>query len=278
MSGAQGPDGRRRLGAFARAAGLLAAAAAAALLVSYGWRAWSPGWRAARSHGAVGPAPASVGRPFDRGERASYRIRWRVGSGDGLAAGQAAFDASNNGGSRYLSLDVETAAWAASLYDVHGRIESWTDEGLSPSRQDHHLRQGRRATDRTTRFDWPSRTFTVGNGTPLPLPANARDGLSAWFYMRTLPLAAGYRVRVPVVEAGHIYDVDARVDRVERVSLGGREVEAFRMALGVESDSGLRVARAVVWLSTDARRVPLALELETSLGSFRAELDAYERR
>jgi hypothetical protein len=38
------------------------------------------------------------------------------------------------------------------------------------------------------------------------------------------------------------------------------------------------VLRAVVWLSTDARRVPLALEFETSLGSFRAELDTYERR
>jgi hypothetical protein len=259
--------------------GVPAVAVVAAAVVWLGWQAWSREWRVAEPGRTSGSAAQSGAYPFDRGERASYRVTWRVGSSGGLAAGRAVFDASGGGSSRYFSLDVETAAWAASLYEVRGRIESWTDAGLLPSRQEQHLRQGRRPTDRTTRFDWPARTFTVGDSRPLPLPPNARDGLSAWFYTRTLPLSAGYRVRVPVVEAGRTYNVDARIDRVERISLDGREAEAFRMALGVESAPDRReVARAVVWLSTDARRVPLALEFETSLGPFRAELDAYDRR
>jgi hypothetical protein len=121
--------------------------------------------------------------------------------------------------------------------------------------------------------------FSVGDGRPLPLPEAARDGLSAWFHARTLPLGAGYAASFPVVEGGRAYAVAVRVDRVERLQLGGREVEAFRLALCVESASDRReVARAVAWFSTDERRVPLALDLQTSLGSFRAELDAYERR
>ncbi len=82
-----------------------------------------------------------------------------------------------------------------------------------------------------------------------------------------------------MVEAGGAYDVDARVERVERITIGGREVEAFRLALVVAraSDRG-EIARAVAWVSADARRVPLAVDLDTSLGSFRLELDAYQRR
>ncbi len=277
MSGAEEPDGaRRHFRARYRALGALAAVAVAAW---YGWQAWS-GHRAAADPGRrTGSAIQSGAHPLDRGERASYRVTWRVGSGGGLAAGQAAFEASGGGPSRHFSLDLETATWAVNLFAASGRIESWTDADLRPSRQEQHLRRGRRATDRTTRFDWPSRTFTVGDGRPLPLPPDARDGLSAWFYTRTLPLSTGYRVRVPVVEAGRSYNVDARVDRVERIPLGGRETEAFRMALGVESASDRReVLRAVAWLSTDVRRVPLALEFETSLGLFRAELETYERR
>jgi hypothetical protein len=38
------------------------------------------------------------------------------------------------------------------------------------------------------------------------------------------------------------------------------------------------IARAVASVSADACRVPLAVDLETSLGSFRVELEAYERR
>jgi len=177
------------------------------------------------------------------------------------------------------TLDVATTGWAAAVYDVRGRIESWTAADLLPSRQAYHVREGRRVTDRTTRFDRSSRTFTVGDGEPRPLPPGGRDGLSGWFHARTLPLAAGYRARLSVVEAGGAYDVDAHVERVERITIGGREVEAFRLALVVAraSDRG-EIARAAAWVSTDARRVPLAVDLDTSLGSFRFELDAYQRR
>ena len=92
-------------------------------------------------------------------------------------------------------------------------------------------------------------------------------------------MAAGYRVRLSVVEAGRAYDVDAHVERVERITIGGRETEAFRLAVLVARPSGRgEVARAVAWVSADARRLPLAVDLDTSLGAFRLELAAYQRQ
>jgi hypothetical protein len=233
----------------------------------------------AASGAREGPSSGLNALPFDDGERAAYRVTWRVVEGGGMTAGRATFGAQSDGGSRHFTLDVETAAWLSGLYSVRGRIESWAGAGLLPSRQEQHLLEGQRETDRTTRFDQAARTFTSGDGPPVSLPPDARDGLSAWFHLRTLPLAAAWTVRFPVVEAGRIYDVGARVDRVERVSVGGRDVEAFRLEVRVESIADRReTARAVVWISTDRRRVPLVLDLETSLGPFRAELDAYEHR
>ena len=97
--------------------------------------------------------------------------------------------------------------------------------------------------------------------------------------MRTLPLTAGYGVRLSVIEAGRTYDVEPARRSRGADPIGGGEIEAFRLALLVAraSDRG-EIARAVAWVSADARRVPLAVDLETSLGSFRVELDAYQRR
>jgi len=253
-------------------------AAAVALLAWLGWRALARDPLAPGPGRAAEAAFAAVECPFDRGERASYRVTWRVGSADAVTAASAVLDASAGTESRHFALEITTTGWAAALYDLRGRIDSWTATDLLPSRQEYHVRQGRRVTDRTTRFDRSSRTFTVGDGEPRPLPPGARDGLSAWFYARTLPLAAGYRVRLAVVEGGDAYDIDTHVERVERVTIGGRAVEAFRLSLVLTraSDRG-EVARAVAWVSADARRMPLAVDLDTSRGSFRLELDASHR-
>lgn len=278
MSGGPEPGETRPRGALLAPIAISLAAVVLALLVGLGWRAWSRDARALGTDRLAGVAIAAGERPFDRGERTSYRVTWRVGPGDAVTAGSAAFDASGGTDSCYFALDVATAGWAAALYDVRGRIESWTGADLRPSRQEYHVREGRRATDRTTRFERSPGTFTVGDGEPKPLPPGARDGLSAWFHARTLPLAAGYRVRLSVVEAGRVYDVDAHVERVERITTGVGEIEAFRLALLVARASDrVEVARAVAWVSADARRLPLAVDLDTSLGAFRLELDAYRR-
>jgi hypothetical protein len=261
------------------AAGAVTAVMAVAALMIWCGRHGPSGGRYEAGGDRQGPPPAGGALPFDGVERAAYRLTWRVAAGGGMTAGRATLGAQLENGVRHFTLDVETAAWLAGLYNVRGRIESWAGTGTLPSRQEQHLREGLRPTDRTTRFDQAARTFTLGDGPPVSSPPDSRDGLSAWFHVRTLPLAAAYSVRFPVVEAGRIYDVGARVARRSHVSVGGRDVEAFQLDLRVDSVAERReIARAALWISADRRRVPLVLDVETSLGPVRAELDAYERR
>ncbi len=242
---------------------------------------WSPEAEAAVPRPEWPPPPDAGPLPFGRNEKAVYRVMWLSGAAVGLAAGQATFRASVGDGdgarSRHFVLDVETASWVARFFEARDRIETWTDVALLPSRQEQHLREGRRVVDRATRFDPSSRTLTVGDGPALPLPRGARDALSAFFYARTLPLSSGYTARFPVVEGGRSYLVDLVVEQVDRIVHGGRAVEAFRVRPRLSSRGDRRRAvQTTVWISTDGRRVPLLLEIETPFGSFRVELDRYE--
>jgi hypothetical protein len=226
------------------------------------------------------PDPGSV--PFKDGETLIYDVSWRSNAAMGMSAGTATFTAGRApvpgapGGSeaaRHLAIEIQTAPWVARFFEAHDRLETWTDERLVPVRQEQHLREGRRVVDRATRFDATARTLTVGDGPPLPWPRDARDGLSALFYVRTLPLAPGYTASFAVVEGGRRYAVAFSVDAVERVTVGGREVEAFRASPRLTPiGAGGRSVQSTIWIGTDSRRLPLRLDVETAFGSFRIAL------
>lgn len=250
---------------------------------------WTPDAEAAIPRPELPAPPAAGPLPFPSRERAVYRVMWLTGAAVGVAAGQATFTASTAGDAglplpsadavRHFAVEVETASWVARFFEARDRIETWTDASLLPVRQEQHLREGRRVVDRATRFDPATRSVTTGDGPALPLPRGARDGLSAFYYARALPLAAGYTARFPVVEGSRRYVVELTVERLERIAHAGGQVDAFRVSPRLSSSGGRAPSvRTTLWISADARRVPLVLEIETGFGSFRAELDRYDAR
>jgi hypothetical protein len=104
----------------------------------------------------------------------------------------------------------------------------------------------------------------------------ARDAIAALFYIRTLPLAPGTRVKFPVNEAGRNLVVELATDRIERVHAEGHDVDALRMTPTMQRRVEDRQPLvSTVWLSNDARRVPLVLELDAGFGHVRVELVSY---
>jgi hypothetical protein len=233
------------------------------------------------------PPPEPGPLPFAREETLVYDVAWRSSPAVGMSAGTATFTANRapvageggQGLACHLAVEVQTAAWVARFFEAHDRIETWADDRLVPIRQEQHLREGRRVVDRATRFDSPTRTLTVGDGPPLPWPREARDGITAFFYVRTLPLAPGYSTTFPLVEGGRRYRVDLTVGGVERITVAGRPVEAFRATPRLSSSGDVgRTVTSTIWIGTDARRLPLLLEVETAFGSFRIELQRESSR
>jgi hypothetical protein len=117
----------------------------------------------------------------------------------------------------------------------------------------------------------------LGDAVSLPMTSQARDAIAALFYARTLPLEAGVRYRVPVNEAGRNLVVEVAVTVREVIQVQGRSVDAIRLEPRIQRRVERRRAIvATLWLSTDARRVPLAFDVEAGFGRVRAELRSYE--
>jgi hypothetical protein len=110
----------------------------------------------------------------------------------------------------------------------------------------------------------------------LPLADEARDALTALYYVRTLQLAAGTIVSVPVNEAGSSLVLQVAAAEQETIEHRGRQTAVIR----VEPRLMRRIERRrpismTIWMSVDERRLPLRLILEAGFGRVRAELTEY---
>ena len=138
--------------------------------------------------------------------------------------------------------------------------------------------------ERIARFDRDAHLVRVGTGT-LETPADgvsralspeARDPLGAMYVVRTLPWDREDERRLLVSDLGMELSVDVRAGRVDRVQAEGRTQDARRLAVRMEYVTEHdKTPRATVWLSTDARRIPLVAEVETDAGVFRMALVQY---
>ena len=87
----------------------------------------------------------------------------------------------------------------------------------------------------------------------------------------------GDHYRFPVNEAGRNLIVELTVDGREMIRVQGRDVEAWRLTPRLQRRVEAREQlAATVWLSDDARRVPLALDLDAGFGHVRVELESYQ--
>jgi hypothetical protein len=100
--------------------------------------------------------------------------------------------------------------------------------------------------------------------------------MSALFYVRTLPLKTGERIRFPVNEGGRNLVAELTVDGLERITSLSKSVEAIRVTPEVRRRASDRQPlAATLWLSNDERHLPLVFDLRAGFGHVRVELVSY---
>ena len=241
---------------------------------------------------AAPPAPGPV--PFRAGERATYSVQWLTGPLD-LPAGTItlsveAANATDTGiggapPSWVFEANAETAPWVSRFFEARDRFRTSASADLMPLIHQRFLREGRRVVDRAFAYDHDGRHVRSADSAAsardsgtmaLPLAAHARDALTALWYVRSLPLAAGAAFEMPINEAGRNMTASVTVAAPETVDAAGGPQPAFR----VEPRLTTRVQRRqaidiTIWISADARRVPLAAEITAGFGRVRLKLVDY---
>jgi hypothetical protein len=184
-------------------------------------------------------------------------------------------------GADYLfRVDASTAPWMSRFYQAIVRLESATTAGLLPLAYREAIDEGTRRIDRELTFDLQRhnvRILSGGTSIVLPVRIGARDPISAFFYLRTLPLTEGARYAVPISDNGRPLLLDITVGPRERVVLDGRALEAWRVQPAISERIDRAPMRITAWLSADQRRVPLVVDVSAQFGTARIEMTGYSR-
>jgi hypothetical protein len=232
------------------------------------------------------PPPAPDAVPFSVGERATYDVRW-LGGGFGMSAGRATITVrrGEEPGGYELVARAETADWVRQFFDAQNEYTTVASSDLLPLRHSRREVQGRRDLTRVFTFDHAERSVRIQSGVAdggasvtLSIPPGTRDALTALYYARSVRLAPGDLVKVPLNDGGRNLILELRAAAEERITIGGRDVAALRLEPRViQRVARRRPLELTVWLSLDERRVPLRADVSAGFGRVRVELASYDR-
>lgn len=229
-----------------------------------------------------GPAlslPASPGAlPFAQGERLSYVISW-FAIPAGTAVMEVLGEQAEDGRTTFKLVTVaKSNDFISAFYPVENRVESWFDAArLAPRRMVFHRREGKRKNDFDVRFHHEEGTVTSvkdGAAHTIEIASGTQDALSCLYYVRSVPsLVPGTSLWMEVHHDQKNYSLEVRVEGVEQVTGPWGEVEALRV-LVVMPFKGifLNEGNIRVWLTNDARRIPVLMKAKIVIGSVWAQL------
>lgn len=232
------------------------------------------------------PAPSvakkEMGVPFKAGEVLEFDIGWS----SYLTAGTAVVSVkekkpSYNSIAYYVVAEGQPAPLLSKLYTLYYKADTLIDAySLLPQRGSLYVKEGKRQRMKTTIFNQTAKTakYEVQTATrvekSLALPAFTQDALSALYVLRSIPMKPGEKFNMPVTDAGDIYKVQMQVGSVEPVQTGIGTVRGLKIVPVVTMAKGTPPRGLALWLSDDARRLPLKIEAQLAVGKFTVTLRA----
>lgn len=219
--------------------------------------------------------PEFVG--FGVGEKLVYTVQYGL-----VTAGEASLEIRNianlDGRPCYrIVSDARTNDFFSKFFEVRDRYESYMDTTeLYSLRYEKHIREGKFKRDEAVDFDQVAHRAKYKDKVVAIAP-RSQDVLSAMYYMRTLPLAAGQSIALANHTDGKNYPLIVKVLGRERVKVDAGEfdclvVEPILRGPGVFTQKG----RLTVWVTDDRRRLPVLMKSKVMIGHVAAILKSYQ--
>jgi hypothetical protein len=217
--------------------------------------------------------------PFAQGEHLKYAVSW-----SGIPVGKASLRVSPveevDGREVFrITSKADSIGFMSYFFPVEDRIESIVDaNGIFPYQLDVNQRHGQRRARKQIEFDHVARQATLVNGgkrSVHEIPAHAQDMLSSLYYFRTLKdLKVGDSVLIDIHESKKTWKTEIQVLRREQLKLPAGSFNTLKLRALFRFE-GLLMTKgdAYIWITDDARRIPVQLEGRIAVGSIRAALE-----
>lgn len=214
--------------------------------------------------------------PFRAGESLTYDISWSsyLTAGSAVVAVQEK-KASYGSTAYYIVAEVRPTPLLQKLYSIYYKADTLLDSyTLLPQRGSVYSDENGRRRMKTTRFNQAAHTahYEVQTTTVVTddfaVPAYVQDALSALYAIRALGLEPGQTITMPIADNGAAFSVQLQVGAVEKVKTGLGTIDALRITPTVVGRGPSLGRGAHIWLSHDARRLPVKIEVELPVGRF----------
>jgi hypothetical protein len=216
--------------------------------------------------------------PFAVGERLTYALSYLA-----IRAGTATMEvhAPPPGSPQRQLLLVNTATsskFISRFFPVDNRVESYVDaETLAPQHFVFHRREGKKKNDFDVMFQHAEGQATGtkdGEAYRQTIPTDTHDALSCLYHVRNLPsLQPGTRAVITIHHDKKNYRMEVVAEATERLSGSWGEAETVRL-LVIMPFQGLFLneGNIRVWITNDARRLPVLMQAKVVIGSVVAKL------
>jgi hypothetical protein len=256
---------------------LLLLCAAAVPLGAQAARQKAPPPKSTAAPKAAAPAPKKeLAVPFKVGETLEYDVGWS----SYLTAGTATLTVkekrpSYGSTAYYIVAEGRPTPLLSKLYSLYYKGDTLLDVySLLPQRGSLYSEEGKRHRMKTTLFNQTTKrasyqieTRTVVKS-DLAIPGFTQDSLSAVYVLRSIPFKAGEKFNMPVTESGDVYQVQMQVGAVEAIKTGLGTGNAIKITPVVTTPQKDAPRGITLWLSEDARRLPLKIEAQLIVGKF----------
>src|SRR5256885_7093504 len=196
--------------------------------------------------------------PFKVGEKLTYDVAWSSFVTAGIAVTEVETKQPTRRSIAYhIVADGRPIPFVARLYALHYRVDALLDAySLLPDRASVDIEEGARKRTRTKEFDRRKEP-------------QALDALSAIYVLRAATLRSGLHITWPIVENDVTYTVRMETSGPEPVRTPMGTLPAWKVTPSATDANRRPVGRDMaIWISTDARRLPLKLRAELPVGTF----------
>ena len=106
------------------------------------------------------------------------------------------------------------------------------------------------------------------------LNGDAYDLVSGIYYLRTLPIAVGKTFEITISDSGLVHKIPVRVTGRERLKTEIGRVWCFKLEPEVFGEGRMiqREGSMVIWITEDARRLPVRSQVKTSFGKLEIKM------
>ena len=185
--------------------------------------------------------------------------------------------------------DATAKGWFRKLFhiDFHFQMESVVEpktfsilRTTKRDEQGNHLRTSEAVFDRNLNLiTWternPNEPASQLRIVKNPLDNAAHDFLSAIYYLRTRPLAPGQSLELVLSDSGQVFRIPVKVIERKRMKTVLGKVQTLRLEIELFGADRLiqdRKGHMSLWLTDDARRIPVRANLDTDDGDLDIKL------